>query len=464
MTTVDPTPTPTTIDELRAAVTSGVVLSPGDEGFAAELAGFNLAHANDAGMVVGAASAADVAAAVRYAGAHGFPVGVQATGHGPCHTMAGALMVTTKRMQEFSVDAAAATATVQAGVRWAAVIEAAAAHGLAPLNGSSPGVSVVGYTTGGGLGPMARTFGWAADRVTSFEIVTADGQVRRVTAESDPDLFWAVRGGKGNFGIVTEMTFALVPVATLYGGGIMFPGAHAPELLHAWLDWSQTHGDETSTSISMLRVPDVEHVPPFMRGQFVVHLRVAHLGDEASGAALLAPMRAIAPALMDGVGVMPYAAVASIHMDPEGPLPGYDASVLLRELTHEAIDAILAAAGPGVDIPLIMAELRHMGGAVAAEHDGGSAIAGRDAAYNFALVAPCPPPLAAVVPGVCAGVLGALAPWSLGRSMVNFSGHRRTPAEVAELWSPEVFARLVDVKRRVDPANTFRLGASFGDS
>ena len=455
-------PTPITISELRAAV-AGPVHVAGEDELRAEMSGFNAAQPADATVVVGAISTADVVAAVMYAATNGLAVGVQATGHGPCHTMAGALMVSTKRMAAFSIDAAVETARVQAGVRWAPVVEAASAHGLAPLNGSSLGVSVVGYTTGGGLGPMARTYGWAADRVLSFDIVTADGEVRHVTADSDPDLFWAVRGGKGNFGIVTELEFALVRVPTLYGGGIMFPGAAAPDLLHAWRDWSLTHGDETSTSIALLRLPDMEHLPPLIRGQFVVHLRVAHLGDEASGAALLAPMRGIATPLLDGVRVMPYADVASIHMDPEGPRPGYDASALLRELTHETVDAILGVAGPAVDIPLIMAEIRHMGGAAGITPVGGSAIAGRDAAYNFGLVAPCPPPLAAIVPAVCDRILAAVEPWSLGRSLVNFSGHRRTPAAIAELWSPEVFARLKDVKRTYDPSNVFRIGACFGD-
>jgi FAD/FMN-containing dehydrogenase len=183
---------------------AGPVLRPGDPAWADEIAGFNLAWTPTPAVVVGATGTVDVAAAVRYAAGVGKRVAVQATGHGLMADFDNAVLVTTRRMTDVEIDPVARTARVQAGVGWRAVIDAAAPHGLAPLNGSSSQVGVVGYTTGGGLGPMARRYGFAADHVTRFTIVTADGAVRDVRADStdpdDVDLFWAVRGGKAASG------------------------------------------------------------------------------------------------------------------------------------------------------------------------------------------------------------------------------------------------------------------------
>src|SRR5688572_10922006 len=233
------TSVPPGVDELARAVT-GPVLSPGDPRFADEVAPFNVAHQPRPAVVVGATSTADVAAAVRWAADRGHTVAVQATGHGLTGSLDGAVLITTDRLDTVVVDPASRSARVGAGVRWRGVIDAAAPHGLAPLSGSSSGVGVVGYTLGGGLGLLSRQYGFAADHVRRAELVTADGAIRAVDAETDPDLFWALRGGKGNLGIVTELEFDLVPVARLYGGGIFFPGGSAPEVLHAFREWTTT--------------------------------------------------------------------------------------------------------------------------------------------------------------------------------------------------------------------------------
>ncbi|HSU11167.1 MAG TPA: FAD-binding oxidoreductase, partial [Pseudonocardia sp.] len=203
-----------------AAAVAGPVLVPGDPGFAEEVTGYNLAAVTAPAVVVGATSADDVAEAVRWAVATHRKVAVQATGHGLYADLGDTVLISTRRMDAVHVDPDTRTARVGAGARWRAVIDAAAPHGLAPLNGSSSTVGVVGYTTGGGLGPLSRSFGFAADHVRRLEIVTADGQVREVDPGRNADLFWAVRGGKGNLGIVTEIEFDLMPVARFYGGGI----------------------------------------------------------------------------------------------------------------------------------------------------------------------------------------------------------------------------------------------------
>ncbi|GAA3248342.1 FAD-binding oxidoreductase [Pseudonocardia petroleophila] len=428
----------------------GPVLDGADPRVTDEVAAFNTTHTPRPALVVGATSAEDVAAAVRWAAEHGFRVAVQSTGHGLSSDLAGTVLVSTRRMSAVAVDPAARTARVGAGVRWREVIDAAAPFGLASLSGSSSGVGVVGYTLGGGLGPLARRHGFAADHVRSVQLVTADGAIRRVDADGDPDLFWALRGGSGNFGIVTELEFDLVPVTTLYGGGIFFPGEAAADVLHAYRTWVGTLPEETTTSVALLRLPPLPELPEPLRGRFVVHLRFAHLGPADEGAALLAPMRAAAPAVLDLVADMPYAAVDSIHMDPTDPMPTWERGTTLRELPAAAVDELLAVAGPDVAVPLIMVELRHLGGAVGRPAAVPNAVAGRDAAFSLLALGPTAGPLAETMPAITQSVVDRMAPWAARGALLNFLGSAG-PERVGRLWDDADRARLLAVRDRLDP-------------
>jgi FAD/FMN-containing dehydrogenase len=445
---------------------AGPVYFPGDNGFDAEIAAWNLATVHRPVVAVGATSAADVAAAVRWAADRGLPVAVQAGGHGAVAPAVGCVFVTTRRMAEVTVDPANRTARVGAGVKWVRVIEAAAPHGLAPLNGSSSDVGVVGYTLGGGVGPLARKYGYAADHVRNLQIVTADGTIRDIDADRETDLFWAVRGGKGNFGIVTSIEIELVPVSRLYAGGIFYPATAATDVLHAYRTWTSTLPEATTTSIAILRLPPLPELPEPLRGQTVVHLRFIHTGDADDqgnadeGARLLAPMRSVAPAIMDYVGEMPYTAVDAIHQDPDHPMPGWERGGMLSDLTAEAVDAILAAAGPQVDIPLIMVELRHLGGALSRQADVPNAVPGRNAAFSFLVIGPLVPELAEIVPAVGAAVLGAVAPFALPGAMLNFAGHA-APEQLLAAWAPVDRERLLKIKASYDPTNMFRTGQAL---
>ncbi|MEO9014455.1 MAG: FAD-binding oxidoreductase, partial [Terrimesophilobacter sp.] len=352
------------LNDLRVSA-RGAVLLPGDADFAAECTGFNLAVVQHPGVVVAATSVDDVVAAVKYAADNGLVVHVQATGHGVGAATAGGMLITTSRMKSVVIDPEQRTATVSAGVTWGEVVAAASPHGLAPLNGSSVGVGVVGYTLGGGMGPMGRTFGFAADYVRRIQIVVADGTVLEVDADHQPELFWALRGGKCNIGIVTELEFGLMPVSEYYGGGIFYPGVAAATVLHKFRSWALALPEQATTSIALLRLPDLPDVPEPLRGRLSVHLRFVYVGDEEQGSALIAPMREVAHPLVDMVAMTPYSAIGSVHQDPVDPLPAWDGSALLRELPEAAVDALLAAAGPDVEIPLILAEVRYLGGALA---------------------------------------------------------------------------------------------------
>jgi hypothetical protein len=443
--------------ERLARHVAGAVFDGRDPAAAAEAAGFNTAVTHRPAVVVAASSAADVAAAVRYANDEGLPVAVQATGHGASAPAEGSVFVSTRRMQGVRVDPAARVARVQAGVRWRPVIDAAVPHGLAPLSGSSSGVGVVGYTLGGGMGHLARRHGFAADQVRSVELVTADGAIRTVTAASDAELFWAVRGGQGRFGIASALEFDLVPVPRFFGGALFFVGPAIEDVLHAFATWAPTMPEEVTTSVALLRLPPLEAVAPPLRGVVSLALRFGFTGSAERGEALLAPMRRVAPPVLDSVGPMSYAAVDRIHMDPTEPMPAVARGGLLHSMPTALVDTLLRFAGPDVEVPLAAVEVRLMGGALSRPPAIANAVAGREGAFSLSVVAPAPPPLAETARTVTAQVVDALEPWSPGTSLVNFAGHGD---EQRRAWTPETLDRLRHVKQAVDPRNLF--GGALG--
>ena len=459
--TLVPSFPPGAVDALRSQV-HGPVYAAGDDGLAGEVAAWNVAVQHTPAVAVGATCAADVAAAVSWAVAQGLGVAVQATGHGPVRNAAGSLMITTRRMQGVSIDPGRRIARVEAGVKWARVLELAADHGLAGLCGSSSDVGVVGYTLGGGMGSLGRKFGFSADHVHALEIVTADGRLRRASADTEPELFWAVRGGKGNFGIVTAIEIELMPVDSLYAGGIFFTADDAPALLHRFRQWAPTLPDEVSTSIAIMRMPPMEELPPPLRGRTVVHLRYAYAGaDHAEAERLLSPMKVLGTIVLGYVGPIRTDEMDSIHMDPVDPMPAWEKGMLLADLPAEAVDTLLAAAGPQVEIPIFMTELRLMGGALGRQPAVPNAVPGRGAQFLVEVIGPGIPELAQVVPMVGKGVLGALAPWRAPETMINFLGDVTGPEEVAAAYRPETIERLREVKAAVDPGGVFSFGHAF---
>ena len=436
-----------TLDQL-----TGTVHRPGDPGYPTAVTGYNLAVVHAPALVVEARTAGDVAAAVRYAAAEGLAVTVQNTGHGARRPVgADTLLLRTGALDDVAVDPVGRTVTVGAGVTSAQVAAATAPHGLAMVAGSAPSVGVVGMTVGGGMGPLARALGFAADRVRSFEVVTADGEQRHVSAGSEPDLFFALRGGGGGFAVVTSLTADLLELPGFWGGAVFFPGAEAAAVLHAWRTWAPTLPTEVTTSIALLRLPPLPQLPPPLRGQFLVHLRIASTGSPADGEALLAPMRAVAPVVVDTVGPRPYAEIGAVHLDPEEPAPAAESGCLLGGLPAEAVDTLLALAGPGVQTPLLAVELRQLGGALAVHPAVPDAVSGRDAAFSLFAIGVLAPPVAAQVPDAVRAAVAAMAPWRSGVQYAFASGQDLTDA-----WAPDVLARLRQVARDRDPHGLLR--------
>jgi FAD/FMN-containing dehydrogenase len=443
------------IADLRKRIT-GAVATLADPAYGELVRPWNLAVSPTPAVVVEAGEVADVIAAVQFAGAAGLPVAVQATGHGVTRDLDGALLVTTRRLADCAVHAEG-WARVGAGVKWGEVIAAAARHGLAGLCGSSPNVGVVGYTTGAGQGPLSRPHGLASDYVRAAEIVTGDGVLRRVMADEEPDLFWAVRGGKGAVGIVTALEFDLFSQPTVYGGALYFGGSDIGTVLHGWAQWCPTLPEQATTSVALLRLPAVPGVPEPLAGRPTLALRFVWTGEPDEGAALLAPMRALAEPLIDGVAVLPYGEIAKVNSDPVDPLPSRDDAELLRELPPSAVDALLEVAGPEVDAPLTVVELRQFGGAIGREPEVASAVCHRDAAFSVSTIGPGLPPVADAVAAHGAAVMAAIRPWAHGGLLPNFcpgSGDAR----VARSYDAATLTRLKEIADRYDPQRVFRVG------
>ena len=258
-------------------------------------------------------------------------------------------------------------ARVGAGVKWLRVVEDAAPYGLAPLSGSITDVGIVGYTTGGGLGPMARTYGLAIDRVRAIEVVTGDGELRRVTPTEHPDLFFGLRGGKGMLGIVTAIEFDLVHQPTFYGGSVWFDGEDAATVIERWLHWSEQLPELATTSIALFQMPPLPDVPPALAGRLTLSVRYVWTGDAGEGERRFAEIREAAPVILDDVALKPYTAIDSVHTDPLDPIPAYEAAAVLADFPTEAVDSLLDLTGPGADSPQVIVEVRQMGGAIARE-------------------------------------------------------------------------------------------------
>jgi FAD/FMN-containing dehydrogenase len=454
----------TTTDK-ESLITDGPVLRPGDPGYDQERSGYNTIVEHHPALIVGATGAADVIAAVDFARQHGLAVAIQATGHGVTAAADGAVLINTGRMNGVRVDPAAATARIEAGVRSRHLVHEAAAHGLAPLNGSAPAVGVMSYVLGGGVPMLGRRYGYAADHVREMDVVTADGRVRTVSARQEPDLFWALRGGKGNFGVVVSLEMSLVPVARLYGGGLWFGGETMAAALHAYCDWTATVPDEMGSSVLIIRLPDLPFIPAQLRGRHVAHVRIAHGGPAEEGPRLVQPLRDAAPTLMDTVREMPYRQVGKIHDEPTAPVPFQGRQVMLAKLDHEAIDALLAVAGPAAPPAPYFVELRHFEGALGRPAAVAGAIGRRDGAFSLYTGSVVSPGGRDTILAAQAALHQALRPWATGGVCLNFlSGPEATSDDLQAAYLPADYARLRELKRRYDPENLFRINLNIAPS
>jgi len=450
---LDPAPAPDRLIAELATHTVGRVHRPSEPMYYELAAPQNLAHGNHPLAVLAAANSADVVAAVRFAAQHGLQVAVKGTGHGTMPSDSATLLVHTGRLDELIIRADR-TARVGAGVRWSELLTATAPAGLAGLAGCAPDVGVVGYLTGGGHGPLVRTFGLSSDHVTAFDVITGDGEHRRASATDNRGLFWALRGGKGALGIVTAVEFTLLPLTTVLGGCLYFDGAHARAVLQSWRTWTQTLPNAATSSIAFMRLPDLAEIPAPLRGRCSVALRFAWVGASETGRAVIEPMIGAAPSMFGGIEDLPYHQIGSIHSDPVSPAPVSQMTTLLRELPAEAVDRLLEATGPDrSDCPQLMVELRHLGGALSHPPANPDAFDHRDAAYSLFTVGILPTEHDTSVALHGQELHAAMRPWSTGGCLPNFVTSR-DPADVSQMYTAETLSRLSALSATYDPNET----------
>ena len=446
------------VASLRGRV-SGPVLTRDDPGFAEEVTGWVLNYSQSPEIAVGATSAADVVEAVKFADANGLCVRALGSGHGADEQISDGVLVTTRRLDTLTIDQESHLAVIGAGLQWARVVEAAAPLGLVPITGSSPSVGAVGFLLGGGLGPLVRSHGFASDWVRGFQVVTGGGDLVTANAEENTELFWALRGGKGGLGIVTEVTIELAELSTIYGGSLTFDAPDIETVFRAWVEYIKTADERVSTSVAIMRVPDLPFVPEIVRGRTLLALRFAYPGDAATGEQLAAPLRAAAPVFIDALGEMSVANMGAIHADPPEPTIGWVRGCLLSAIDPALADAVLDFAAPDKQFPFVALEIRHLGPASAKDVPGGSAVSGRSAKGTFNLVgAPNPALFETVIPNVANAVFGAIAPWICSESNINFAMPFTTRAAYEAIWPAEIFARLQTVRATHDPKGTFVYG------
>ena len=440
-----------------AAALDGNIVTPAHPHFDEARRAWNLTVDQRPAAVVFPETGRDVADAVLFAREHDLRVAAQGTGHnaGPLGQLDDTILLKTERMRAVMIDVEARIARVEAGAVWLEVVEAAAQHGLSALAGSSPDVGVVGYTLGGGLSFVGRKYGLAANAVRAFELVTADGQLVRADRDNEPDLFWALRGGGGSFGVVTAVELELFPIQRAYAGVLFYPIERGSEVLQAWRELTQNDRlpDELTTVGRFLRLPPIPDIPEPVRGKSFVIVEAYHIGDPAEADELLAPLRALGP-VNDTIATVPMPALSHLHMDPEHPVPGAGDGMMIAELPARAVNEFVGAAGASAEFPLLTVELRHLGGALSRPDHTNGALCSIDAKYSLFAAGMVPvPELQGPVRAQLQAIKAALGPWAAEQMHLNFAETRGDPSR---FWSEPAYRRLQRIKAAVDPDDLIR--------
>ena len=399
-------------------------------------------------------SADEVSDVVRSAAAEGRRIAAQRTGHNaaPLGSLANTVLLRTAGLGGVQIDADAGTARVGAGALWGDLVPQASEQGLAALHGSAPNVGVAGYTLGGGVSFYARKHGLACNRVTAIEVVNADGEQLRVDAENEPDLFWALRGGGGSFGVVTAIEFDLLPLREIFGGALLFPPEVASEVLHGWCEWTAGMPEEMTSVGRLMNFPPVPEVPEPFRGRSFTVLEMIYCGEPSDGEELVAPLRELGSADVDTVQTQAPGGIEDLHMDPPTPVPYTSEALLTHELPPEAIDSLVEAVGPGSGSQLASVELRHGGGGLSRAPQEAGALATLPGSFLAFGVGFVPVPEAMTPTRAWLGAFkAALEPYDAGRYF-NFV---EESFDITKIFPPEVLDRLREVKQRYDPNNLF---------
>jgi len=428
----------------------GAVYLPGDPEFDEARTPWNVTIDQRPAAVAYPANAQETAGLVSAAVAAGLRIAPQSTGHnaGPLGRLDDVVLVRTSAMTHVDIDPVGQVARVGGGALWLPVVEAAAAQGFAVLHGSSPDVGVAGYSLGGGIFMYSRKLGMQTNALTGVELVTADGSIRWASATENSELFWALRGGGGNFGIVTTLEFAMFPFRSAYAGMLVWDRTETERVLRRWVEWTADAPDEVSTSFRVLNLPPLPDLPEAFRGRQLVVIDGAVLASDERSVEILAALRDLEPEI-DTFGRVPVQALARLHMDPEGPTPAVSNTALLDGMPEQAIQAFVDHAGPGTSSTLLIHELRQLGGALGRPDPAAGAMTmvdGQFLALGVGIAAT--PEMGAAGQRDADAFIGAMAPFASGRQYLNFVEH---PTDPSVGYDPVTWGRLVTLKSAFDP-------------
>lgn len=437
----------------------GKVFFPSAEGYDTARAGWNLMDDKHPAIIVFAETPGDVIEAVQFARANAMPVSVQATGHRETGNAAGAVLINTSRMQDLRIDPQSQTARIGAGVKWGPVLQAAQQYGLAPLLGSTTDVGVVGYSLSGGMGWLSRKYGMSVDSVLSLDVVTLDGVFRRASLAENSDLFWALRGGGGGFGVVTEIEIKLHPVATVYAGNLFYPAHLAKAIYQRYIHWVKDMPEEMTCSIVLMNFPPIPQLPPEISGQSFVLVRGCYTGPVEAAEKLLDYWRCWQTPAVDDFKARPFTEADAISMDPVEPMPALLSGEWLTDLTEGVADALIRYTLPpegllpqGGPPAFVFSEVRLAGGAVTRVDPDENAYSHRDQKFIWYSVAlPMDKQLGGQIQKQLTALREALAPWLSGKVYLNFIEGEEMRRRTRDGYSEEAFQRLQQLKAKFDP-------------
>jgi FAD/FMN-containing dehydrogenase len=438
---------------MHTTTAAPTLISPDDPRYDEARLGFNLAVDQRPAAIALVESADDVVEAVRYARENDLRVAPQTTGHnaGAYATLEDTVLVKTSAMRGVEVDVEKRSARALGGSRWEDVTAQLEGTGLVALHGSSPDVGVVGYSLGGGIGWLARKHGLQANSVTAVELVTAEGRLVRADAKTNADLFWALRGGGGNFGVVTAIEFRLYPVEELYAGWLVFPWERTAEVLGTWNELLPALPDEITSIARVMQLPPIPEIPEPLRGQQIVVIEAAFLGSKEEGEELLKPLRNLGP-VMDSFDSVPTTALGELHQDPRDPVPGFSTTQLLSKLPADAIQQFAELTGPGSGSPFLSVELRHLGGALGHSAPGAGALPQLNGEFAmFAVGMAMSEEMVAAMREHGERLISGMAKYDAGRYL-NFTEH---PVDTRLAYSAAAYARLQDIKAAWDSDGLF---------
>lgn len=438
----------------------GSVLTAGDAGYDDARRVFNGLVDRKPERIMRCRDAEDVAVAIRDARATGRPVSVYGGGHGVTGSAVidGGTCIDLRGIDHVEVDAERRRVRVGGGATWGAVDAATQAHGLAVTGGRVSTTGVGGLALGSGSGWLERAFGFSCDNLLSAEVVTASSEVVMASDDSHPDLFWALRGGGGNFGVVTEFTFGLHPVGPIVlGGMLLYPGFMAGDVLRHWRDFMAEAPREVGSGVALITAPPEEFVPEPARGMPAVGVIVLYAGDVEEGRTVLEPLTSFGPPAANLVQPMPYVAVQQL-LDPPNQkgMSNYWSGDFLAEFPDEAIETLVAHAQPPVS-PLTQVIVVAGGGAIADVPDDATAFGNRTSPFNLHYLSMWPPDGAQDQVNIdfTRALAASMKPWTTGQVYLNFIGDEGL-TRVETAYGPTKYTRLRKIKKVWDPENVFR--------